>query len=84
MVVKIDDNKVLTSGSFLKRQKPITRKVSYNIGYAYSSVQAGVSLQFTNEDDEQMSMRLTPEQAEKMASELLKWAEVTRKYQETV
>lgn len=78
------NDKLLTSGKFLSRQRAATLPVSYSIGYSYSSVRAGVFMRLTNEEQNTLELRMTPEQAEDLATKLMVWAAKTREYQKTV
>lgn len=80
----ISYTRILSSGKFLNRPRAATEQVGYSVGYSYHPQQAGVSLRFSNKEQQTMEMRLTPEQAEEMAKRLIEWAYKTREYQKTV
>jgi len=78
------ENKILCSGKFLSRQRTANQPVSYSVGYDYSTIQAGVTIRLSNAEFQTMELRLTPEQANKLACELIEWAKKTENYQKTV
>jgi len=76
--------KILCSGKFLSRHRTANQPVGYSVGYSYSTVQAGVTIRLSNGEFQNMELRLTPEQANKLACELIEWAKKTESYQKTV